>query len=509
MLIAVSTLIAKIIGAVYKIPLVHILGVEGIGMYQLIFPVYAAAIALTSGGVSVVISRRLAAGRAVEDYSGKGVVGHAIAYTLIITCVASLVLALAAPAIAGLQGARDIRICYYFIIPSIITVGISSCIRGVFLGEGKVKYAAGAQLIEQIAKLVIGLLLSFLLIKKGLIWGVVGAVIGVTASELIGLIYSALCCVKVDKFKSVFSRVAFSGDYVKEYMPVMLGGIILPISTLLDSLMVVKLLGAFGYSDATGAYGLMTGIVNTVVNMPTVIAIALAAAIVPTLSYSYAKKDACGIKERSSACVKVALIIGVPCFFGLFALSPHILKALYPSLNNSQLELAATLMRISAINVILSSSVQIYTAILQSLDMAGYCLRAGALLSVLRVAGEVALAYVLGIKGICLAWAVYNLLFMLVLIYKHAYLLGRNVALIKNVSKILLGGVIMYAPVAVASMYISNAYLAVGIGVAVGALLYLPLVLMLGIMSKEELMSLPFGNKIYAAARLINRRNYG
>lgn len=103
----------------------------------------------------------------------------------------------------------------------------------------------------------------------------------------------------------------------------------------------------------------------------------------------------------------------------------------------------------------------------------------------------------------------YTICCLCLLIYKHAYLLGRNVALIKNVSKILLGGVIMYAPVAVASMYISNAYLAVGIGVAVGALLYLPLVLMLGIMSKEELMSLPFGNKIYAAARLINRRNYG
>ena len=50
MIIALSTLLAKIIGAVYKIPLVSILGVDGIGMYQLIFPVYAAAIALSSGG---------------------------------------------------------------------------------------------------------------------------------------------------------------------------------------------------------------------------------------------------------------------------------------------------------------------------------------------------------------------------------------------------------------------------------------------------------------------------
>ncbi|MDE5617946.1 MAG: polysaccharide biosynthesis C-terminal domain-containing protein, partial [Clostridia bacterium] len=246
-----------------------------------------------------------------------------------------------------------------------------------------------------------------------------------------------------------------------------------------------------------------------VINMPIVIAIALAAAIVPTLSYSYAKKDAYGIKERSSACVKIALIIGVPCFFGLFALAPHILRALYPSLSASQAELAVTLMRISAINVILASGVQIYTAILQSLNMAGFCLRAGALLSAIRIAGEVALSYVLGIKGVCLAWSIYNLMFLLVLIYKHAFLLGRNVALIKNVSKILLGGVIMYAPVTIASIFISNAYIAIAVGTVAGALLYLPLVILLGIMSKEELMSLPFGNKIYAAARFINRRNYG
>ena len=89
MIIALSTLLAKIIGAVYKIPLVSILGVDGIGMYQLIFPVYAAAIALSSGGVSVLISRRVAAGKALGDNSGGGIMGAAFAYTLLLSLIAA------------------------------------------------------------------------------------------------------------------------------------------------------------------------------------------------------------------------------------------------------------------------------------------------------------------------------------------------------------------------------------------------------------------------------------
>lgn len=506
MIIALSTLLAKIIGAVYKIPLVSILGVDGIGMYQLIFPVYAAAIALSSGGVSVLISRRVAAGKALGDNSGGGIMGAAFAYTLLLSLIAAGVICGLATQIAILQGREAIKLCYYLIAPSILIVGMSSCIRGALLGVGRIKIAAGAQLIEQIVKLGAGLTLSFLLVKKSVVWGVAGAVIGVTASELAGLIFTAAFYVFSPALKATSCPLALRNAYMKEYAPIMLSGIILPISSLIDSLLIVRLLTRFGYGSATADYGIMTGIVNTVVNMPTVIAIALAAAIVPALSYSYAKKDACGIKDRSSSCIKTALMIGTPCFFGLFALAPQLLKALYPSLGADQLALATALMRISSINVILASCLQIYTAIMQSLDRAGFCLAAGAILSVGRIGLEIALAYALGIKGICLAWAVYNLAYVLILIYKHAYLLGRNIPLVKNVSKILLSGVIMYAPIWLIARYVSNVYLCIGIGVAAGIAIYAPIALAMGIMSKDELKALPLGSKIYAIARRLNRR---
>ena len=506
MIIALSTLIAKIIGAVYKIPLVNILGVDGIGMYQLIFPVYAAAIALSSGGVSVIISRRIAAGKAVGDKSGGGIMGAATAYTLLLSVITAGIICGCASQIAALQGKTALKLCYYLIAPSIVLVGMSSCIRGALLGAGRIKIAASAQLIEQTIKLGAGLILSYLLVKKSLIWGVAGAVIGVSVSELAGLIFTAIYYMAAPSLKVTACPLTLRNSYMREYAPIMLGGIIFPISSLIDSLLIVRLLTRFGYGNATADYGIMTGIVNTVVNMPTVIAIALAAAIVPALSYSYAKKDAYGIKERSSSCVKIALMIGVPCFFGLFALAPKLLGALYPSLSGEQLSLATTLMRISAINVVLASCLQIYTAIMQSLDKAGFCLAAGAALSVIRIALEIGLSYALGIKGICLAWAMYNLAYVLILIYKHAYLLGRNIALVKNVSKILLSGVIMYAPVWLISRYVSNAYASIGIGVATGIAIYLPIALALGIMSGEELKALPFGNKIYAVARRLNGR---
>ena len=58
-LMMMATMVAKVIGACYRIPLTNILGAEGMGIYQLIFPVYSLILTTSSGALPLAISSAL------------------------------------------------------------------------------------------------------------------------------------------------------------------------------------------------------------------------------------------------------------------------------------------------------------------------------------------------------------------------------------------------------------------------------------------------------------------
>lgn len=157
-IVTLCALLAKMIGAVYKIPLINVLGAEGMGIYQLVFPVYAAAIALTSGSAGIIISRNVAKKRANGELEEKA--GACVLYTMIFSLLAALFLSLFSSLIAKIQGFEQLKNCYYIIAPAVFFVGMSSSLKGIFLGEGKICFSSFCQLFEQLIKAGAGLLLS-------------------------------------------------------------------------------------------------------------------------------------------------------------------------------------------------------------------------------------------------------------------------------------------------------------------------------------------------------------
>lgn len=67
--LAIGSVIAKMLGALYRIPLTNILGAQGMGMYQLVFPVYALFMVLSTAGIPTALSRIVAEKRAIGQSS--------------------------------------------------------------------------------------------------------------------------------------------------------------------------------------------------------------------------------------------------------------------------------------------------------------------------------------------------------------------------------------------------------------------------------------------------------
>ena len=130
-IVTLCALLAKMIGAAYKIPLINVLGAEGMGIYQLVFPVYAAAIALTSGSAGIIISRNVAKKRANGELEEKA--GACVLNTMIFSFLAALFLCLFSSLIAKIQGFEQLKNCYFIIAPAVFFGGMSSSLIGIFL----------------------------------------------------------------------------------------------------------------------------------------------------------------------------------------------------------------------------------------------------------------------------------------------------------------------------------------------------------------------------------------
>jgi len=130
-MLAVASVIAKLLGAMYRVPLTNVLGGEGMGLYQLVFPLYTLLLTVSSGGLPVAISRLVAVKLACGDEKGaRRVLGVSLAALVPIGILSTALLAVFGGAAAALQGNAEAKTAYYGIAPSVTFVAVISCFRG-------------------------------------------------------------------------------------------------------------------------------------------------------------------------------------------------------------------------------------------------------------------------------------------------------------------------------------------------------------------------------------------
>ncbi len=383
LLLALGGIIAKIIGALYKIPLTNILGTNGMGLYYLVFPLYSLLFVLTSSGVGVAVTRLISTERINHNKKNETTIFRvSLIYVFCVSFVFAAMLIVLCNKISILQGDINARYGYLAIAPSIIFASLIAVIRGYFQGLENMMPTLVNNVLEQIIKLISGLILANVFLSKGVTFAVFGAILGVTISEFFALVFiiinyfvfkkNYIFKIETPKTENLTYMQALKKILAYAY-PATMSAIIVPITAFLDSFLVINILKSAGFSSvqATNMYGISNGIVNTLVNLPILLCSSLSTAIVPNLSGLYAMNNEKEVVFKTSFFIKITWIIALPCFLAFLIFSPDIINILYSkglsSIVIDEFSFAYKLLMISSVSIIYQAFLQTFTSVLQSI----------------------------------------------------------------------------------------------------------------------------------------------
>lgn len=366
LILAVGGVLAKVFSAIYRIGLTRILGGVGIGLYQLVFPFYSLCVVFATAGLPMAISKIIAK----HKNHKKKILKKCLLYTTILALSLTFVLILFSGVLSKIQG-EDISICYIILAPTIIIISVASVLRGYFQGIYNFVPSAVSNICEQFVKLVVGLILSLVFVNISLIAGVVAAMVSIVVSEIVSLVVLLLYLkhTTFEKEKDGKFQIKFK-DLLKDILPITLTNIILPISSFVDSVLIVNLLMLnFPKNMSVMLYGLESGAVASLISLPTIFSFAIASVLLPSLTkmgHSFNKNN------KISLSLKIILIICVPCVLCFILIPERILSVLYGTRLNTLgirgTAIAASLLSVSGIGVVFLAINQIYSSSLQSVD---------------------------------------------------------------------------------------------------------------------------------------------
>lgn len=337
--LTLAGVLVKILGAAYRIPLARLIGEEGIGLYQMAYPIYLVFSSLSTAGMPVAISKLVAEGVARGDLAGvQRLFRGSLALLTGLGLIGTIVMAGGASWFTRHLVANPRA--YPVIIsmaPAVALMAIMSAFRGYFQGWQEMRPSGLSQLWEQGVRVVVLLVLAILLLPHGVEWAAAGAAFGATAGALAGVTYLIW---KYQKFQTGLQLPKdsrgrnWSAPWLRRLcrlaLPIATASILMPLMQTVDSILVPSKLQQAGYSvlQATTALGQL-GNAWAVVYLPLIVTTALAAGLVPAISEALAGNNLKQLKERICEGYRVAAWVLPPAATGLFVLGQGIYRLIY------------------------------------------------------------------------------------------------------------------------------------------------------------------------------------
>ena len=380
LILTVASFVVKVIGSLNWIFVSRILGGEGIGLYQMAFPIYFFAMSISQAGVPVAISIITAERVALKDVFGARRVFR-ISMTLMVFTglLFSLLTYFGAGWLIEWQFIRDPR-AYMAVValsPTIFFVTLLASSRGYLQGWQRMTPTAVSQIVEQIFRVLTMVLFASLLLPMGLDYAAAGASLGAFAGAIGGLLVLVYYHWKLDKdiereygpnlAPPPGEAPAPLGKIVRRIfslaLPVSAASIMLPIVSNLDLLIVPQRLEVAGYTvpQATELFGYLTGMAVPLVNLATILTASLAVSIVPAISEARALKDTQRVYNQTAAAVRISNFVCFPAFVVVFVLATPISTLIYNAPG------AGPAVLVSSFSIVLLGLHQVSTAVLQGL----------------------------------------------------------------------------------------------------------------------------------------------
>ena len=354
-ILAVSAILVKLIGAVYRIPLGNILPDEVMADYNSAYNIYNVFLTISTAGLPVALSKTISEANALGRQNQVRKVFKVAFFTFLFMGLFSFfcMTVLAAPMSEILLSNPKAVYCVLALAPSVLCVCVMSAFRGYFQGQFNMVPTGVSQIIESFFKLVVGLALAIYLVYAAAKpeFGSVGAIIGVSTGSVVALGYILLRFFRSRReTREVGTDTPDSSgtilkNLLKLAIPITLGSAASSLVTLIDNKLVMsQLRTVYEVVDGMSAevaldaarelYGIYSKTMS-IYNLPFSMMVPLTACIIPAVSASLSKNDRLGAQRISESAVRVGLLVALPMGMGLFALGGPIMGLLFPAVDNS------------------------------------------------------------------------------------------------------------------------------------------------------------------------------
>ena len=516
-LLAMATAIVKVIGALYKIPLNAIIGEQGFGYFNTAYEIYNVLLMISTAGLPVAMSRMISQASSLQHYNQvRRVYNTARGIFLGLGIAGSLLMTLFCRQLAAFQEQPDAWAAIGALGPCVLLICIMSTFRGFFQGQGNMLPTSISQVLEAVAKLAVGIVAAVVLLKTtgSIPLAAGGAILGVTASCLLSSIYLFGC------FRRTFKTLPVSGEEVSSFtdtakglliiaVPITLGSAGLQILTMLETKLYMTQLLGLGYSQ--GDADTMKGIYNmtqTIFNMPCAFITPITISIIPAITAQLTLCNSGEARATEESAARITGLISMPCAFGLAVLAEPV-TALLGGYTGEKLVLATQLMSILGLSIMFNAVVLVTTAIMQAHG------RAGRPVVNMLIGGLIKLAaiYILTgnphihIIGTPIGTLLCYLSICCLNIFSIRTLLDHPPALVKNLARPFLAALIMgiltrLVWFGLKNLGISSRLLLCAVPIAVGVVVYCIAAVKLKVVTREDCLLLPKGEKIAKLLKL-------
>lgn len=378
-ILAAASILSRILGLLYRIPLTAIIGDTANGLYGYAFEVYSIALILSSYSMPLAVSKLLSARFAKGEYlNGYRIFKFSMIFSLASGFLAALLIFILAPFIEKASHYEGLTVPLRILAPTIFLVAVAGTLRGFFQSHKTMIPTAVSQLIEQVVNAIvsIGAAAGLVSISTTALSKTSNGAAGSTLGTLAGALVSVLLLLGlyllykprfVKMLKSDHTKHKISNNEIKKLLlatiiPVILSQAVYQASGVIDGSLFGNL---YDGEDINLMYGLYSSKYRVLINVPNAIASAMASSMIPVLVTLWSVEYYKEFRSKLAASVKTNMIIAIPCAMGLAVLGSPIMRLLFPT---TDYVLSGAMLSWGAIAVVFYSLSTVTNAALQGMD---------------------------------------------------------------------------------------------------------------------------------------------
>lgn len=364
-ILTLSAVVVKLIGVCYKIPLVRLLGTQGMGYFNAAYDVYALLCVVSTTGLPVAISVMM------NKYRGqhKRIFWLSLCIVILIGLIAAFGVFAFADQIAARIGAQGAAMSLRFMAPAVLFICITGALRGYYQGKHNMLPTAVSQIIEAAGKLLFGLIFAYIAISKqqsssnAAAFAVLGLSVGTFLCMIFLILYEKG---ETSQQSEMIKRSVLLKQLIWIAFPVTLAALLSGMSKMIDLGLIMRRLQDAGMSSeaAVSLYGCYSAMVLPLYNAIPAMFGSLAMPLVPHLAAACERGDRQAQTDLLSTSFRLTALISVPGAIGLGMLSDRILPLLFGGA--ADLERATVLLILISMAIPASCLITATSAILQA-----------------------------------------------------------------------------------------------------------------------------------------------